>query len=74
MSGFRKIEQHHCYGYIYDKDYQSPESITEELWDENIDYVLALREIVRCESATAAKSFAEAALSKYNQQDREDDD
>lgn len=54
--------------FVWDPDYQSPEDITDELWDENIDYILALRAIVADTNNSQAR-IAQAVLAKYGKEE-----
>jgi hypothetical protein len=56
------------------KDAAEQQTINDELWDENIDYVLALRDIVAlpngCTSTAAlAQDIAMAVLRKFNKEE-----
>lgn len=79
MSGFRRVEHDHGYGYIYDKEHKTPEQEMDELWDENIDYILALRKILSFypsegEYMGVIQLTAETVLRKHSKLEEQDEE
>ena len=57
--------------YVYDPEYQTVEQINDELWSENIDYVLALRTIARHSAGTQARTAANVLARHGKEEDSE---
>lgn len=57
--------------YVYDPEYQSVEQINEELWDECIDFILALRSIAGHSAGTQARIAANVLAKHGKTEDHE---
>lgn len=55
----------------WEPDYQNPEQVLEELWDEAIDFILALREIHNYSPDTPQGQMALTVLKKHGKENPE---
>ena len=55
--------------FVWDPRHQTDEEFTEELWDENIDYVLALQAICEAGSISSVQRIATNVLRKHGKKE-----